>query len=93
MDKRNKFWRRQQMARVFKARMVLFVRMEAIMNTLIGLSWQKTNGHKYTKRQVLRVAVGCVEDLNMIARSIRKKLCGLFGNQWSSLMRTESIHE
>ena len=89
------------MARVFKARMVLyaayghclFVRMEAIMNTLIGLSWQKTNGHKYTKRQVLRVAVGCVEDLNMIARSIRKKLCGLFGNQWSSLMRTESIHE
>lgn len=64
-----------------------------IMNTLIGLSWQKTNGHKYTKRQVLRVAVGCVEDLNMIARSIRKKLCGLFGNQWSSLMRTESIHE
>ena len=24
MDKRNKFWRRQQMARVFKARMVLY---------------------------------------------------------------------
>lgn len=102
MDKRNKFWRRQQMARVFKARMVLYAAYghciiredgRAIMNTLIGLSWQKTNGHKYTKRQVLRVAVGCVEDLNMIARSIRKKLCGLFGNQWSSLMRTESIHE
>ena len=24
MDKRNKFWRRQQMARVFKARMILY---------------------------------------------------------------------
>ena len=24
MDKRNKFWRRQQMVRVFKARMILY---------------------------------------------------------------------
>lgn len=24
MDKRNKFWKRQQMARVFKARMILY---------------------------------------------------------------------
>ena len=24
MDKRNKFWRRQQMARIFKARMILY---------------------------------------------------------------------
>jgi hypothetical protein len=62
-----------------------FVRMEAIMNILIGLSWQKTNGHKFTKLQELPVAAGCVEDLNMTARSIRKKLCVLFGNQWSSL--------
>ena len=88
MDKRNKLWRRQQMARVFKARMMViasFVRMEAIMNILIGLSWQKTNGHKFTKRQELPVVVGCAEDLNMTARSIRKKLCVLFGNQWSSL--------
>ena len=46
MDKRNKFWRRQQMARVFKARMILmllmviasFVRMEAVMNILFGLN-------------------------------------------------------
>ena len=72
---------------------VLSVRMGAIMNILIGLSWQKTNEHKFTKQQVLRVVAGCVEDLNMIARSIRKELGGLFGNQWSSLMRTESIHE
>ena len=62
-----------------------FVRMEAIMNILIGLSWQKTNGHKFTKLQVLRVAVGCAGDLNMTARSIRKRLGGLFGNQWSEL--------
>ena len=93
MDKRNKLWRRQQMARVFKTRMILmplmviasFVRMEAIMNILIGLSWQKTNGHKFTKLQELRVVAGCAEDLNMTAKSIRKKLCVLFGNQWSSL--------
>ena len=91
MDKRNKFWRRQQMTRVFKARMkrqmviVPFVRMEAIMNILIGLNWQKKNGRKFTKLQGLRVAVGCAEDLNMTARSIRKRLGGLFRNQWSEL--------
>ena len=81
------------MARVFKTRMILYaayghciiLRMEAIMNILIGLSWQKTNGHKFTKQQVLRVAVGCAGDSNMTARSIRKRLGGLFGNQWSSL--------
>jgi uncharacterized protein involved in tellurium resistance len=64
---------------------VSFVRMEVIMNILIGLNWQKRNGHKFTKLQVLRVAVGCAEDLNMTARSIRKRLGGLFGNQWSRL--------
>lgn len=62
-----------------------FVRMEAIMNILIGLSWQKINGRKFTKLQVPRVAVGCAGDSNMIARSIRKKLGGLFGNQWNEL--------
>ena len=67
--------------------------LEAIMNILIGLSWQKTNGRKFTRLRGLLVVVGCAEDLNMTARSIRKRLGGLFGNQWSSLMRTESIHE
>ena len=62
-----------------------FVRMEAIMSILIGLNWQKKNGRKFTRLQALRVAVGYVEDLNMIARSIRKRLGGLFGNQWSKL--------
>ena len=81
------------MARVFKARMILyaayviasFVRMEAIMNILIGLNWQKKNGRKFTRLRELHVVVGCAEDLNMTARSIRKKLCVLFGNQWSNL--------
>lgn len=94
MDKRNKFWRRQQMARVFKARMILYAAyghciiredMEAIMSIPVGLNWQKRNGHKFTKQQVLRVAVGCAGDSNMTARSIRKRLGGLFGNQWSEL--------
>jgi ribosomal protein S19 len=63
-----------------------FERMEAIMNILVGLNWQNTNGRKFTKLQVLRVAVGCAGDMNMTARSIRKRLGGLFGNQcimWS----------
>ena len=59
---------------------VSFVRLEAIMNILIGLSWLKTNGHKFTKLQVLRVAVECVEYLSMTARSIRKRVSGLFRN-------------
>ena len=71
---------------------VLSVKTEAIMSILIGLSWQKTNGRKFTKLQVLHVAVGCVEGLNMTARSIRKKLCVLFGNQWTNLMGTESVY-
>nr|DAV63129.1 MAG TPA: hypothetical protein [Caudoviricetes sp.] len=62
-----------------------FVRMEAIMSIPVGLNWQKRNGHKFTKQQVLRVAVGCAGDSNMTARSIRKRLGGLFGNQWSEL--------
>ena len=60
MDKRNKFWRRQQMARVFKARMILYA----------------AYGH---------CIIGCAGESNMTARSIRKRLGGLFGNQWSEL--------
>jgi len=62
-----------------------FVRMEAIMNILIGLNWQKKNGHKFTKLWGLPVVVGFAEDLNITARSIRKRLGGLFGNQWNEL--------
>ncbi len=69
------------------------VKMEVIMSIRTGLSWQKTNGRKFTKPQELRVVAGCAEDLNMTARSIRKKLRVLFGNQWSSLMETESMYE
>ena len=62
-----------------------FVRMEAIMNILIDLNWQKKNGRKFTRLRGLPVVVGCAEDLNMTARSIKKKLGVLFGNQWSNL--------
>ena len=69
------------------------VRMEVIINILIGLSWPKRNGRKFTRLPELRVVVGCAEVWNMTVRSTKKKLYGLFRNQWSSLMRTESIHE
>ena len=46
------------------------------MNILIDLSWQKTNGHKFTKLQVLRAAAGFAEDVSMTARSTRKRLDG-----------------
>jgi hypothetical protein len=51
------------------------------MNILIGLSWQKKNGRKFTRLQELRAAVGCVEVWNMTVRSTKKKLNGLLGNQ------------
>ena len=89
MDKRNKFWRRQQMGRVFKARMILYtaygspiIREDGSVNN--HPHWFELAKDKL-KLQVLPVVVGCVEDLNMTARSIRKKLCVLFGNQWSRL--------
>lgn len=93
MDKRNKLWRRQQMARVFKARMILYPAYGHCIIREDGSYYEhphwfeleKTNGRKSTKLQELRVVAGCAEDLNMTARSIRKKLCVLFGNQWSSL--------
>ena len=95
MDKRNKFWRRQQMARIFKARMILYaaygivssVRMEVIMNILIGLSWPKRNVHKFTRLPGHRVVVGCAEVWNMTVRSTKKKLYRLLGNQWSTKNR------
>ena len=32
MDKRNKFWRRQQMSHVFKARMILYAAYDTVQN-------------------------------------------------------------
>lgn len=107
MDKRNKFWRRQQMARVFKARMVLYAAYGHCIIREDGSYYEHPHWFELAKDKWAQVykttgtpcscwmcrGFECVEDLNMIARSIRKKLCGLFGNQWSSLMRTESIHE
>lgn len=93
MDKRNKLWRCQQMARVFKARMILYAAYGHCVIREDGNYYEhphwfelaKDKWHKFTKLQELPVVAGCVEDLNMTARSIRKKLCVLFGNQWSRL--------
>ena len=89
MDKRNKLWRCQQMARVFKARMILYAAYGHCViredgNYFFYCYWFEFD-IDILKLQVLPVVVGCVEDLNMTARSIRKKLCVLFGNQWSRL--------
>lgn len=93
MDKRNKLWRRQQMARVFKARMILYAAYGHCIIREDGSYYEHPHWFELAKdkwAQVykttgLRVAVGCVEDLNMTARSIRKKLCVLFGNLRSNL--------
>ena len=61
------------------------VRMEVVMNILIGLSWLKRNGRKFTRLLELRVVVGCAEAWNMIVRGTKKKHYGLLGNQWSCL--------
>lgn len=93
MDKRNKLWRRQQMARVFKARMILYAAYGHCIIREDGSYYEHPHWFELAKdkwAQVYKttgtpVVVGCAEDLNMTARSIRKKLCVLFGNQWSSL--------
>lgn len=93
MDKRNKLWRRQQMARVFKARMILYAAYGHCIIREDGSYYEHPHWFELAKdrwAQVYktagtRVAVGCVEVWNITARSIRKKLCVLFGNQWSNL--------
>ena len=66
MDKRNKFWRRQQMARVFKVRMIFYASCG--------------NGQKFIKLQVFHVVVGCVEGRSTIVGNIRKRCCVLLKN-------------
>ena len=77
------------MARVFKARMILYAAYGHCVIREDGNYYEHPHWFELAKGkwklQVLPVVVGCVEDLNMTARSIRKKLCVLFGNQWSRL--------
>ena len=77
------------MARVFKARMILYAAYGHCVIREDGNYYEHPHWFELakdkSKLQVLPVVVGCVEDLNMTARSIRKKLCVLFGNQWSRL--------
>ncbi len=81
------------MARVFKARMILYAAYGHCIIREDGSYYEhprwfelaKEKWAQLYKQQVLRVAVGCAGDSNMTARSIRKRLGGLFGNQWSEL--------
>ena len=86
MDKRNKFWRRQQMARVFKARMILYAAYGHCIIREDGSYYEHPHWFELAKDKWAQVYK------TMTARSIRKKLCVLFGNQWTNLMGTESVY-
>ena len=89
MDKRNKFWRRQQMARVFKARMILYAAYGHCIIREDGSHYEHPHWFELAKEKWAQVykttgtraAVGCVEVWNMTVRSTKKKLSGLLGNQ------------
>ena len=87
MDKRNKFWRRQQMARVFKARMILYAAYGHCIIREDGSHYEHPHWFELAKEKwaQVRVVVGCAEAWNMTVRGTKKKLYGLLGNQWSSL--------
>ena len=65
MDKRNKLWRRQQMSRVFKARMILYARIgwfelakekwaKVYQTTGTPCSCWMCRGEKYNRREYKR---------------------------------------
>ena len=93
MDKRNKLWRCQQMARVFKARMILYAAYGHCVIREDGNYYEHPHWFELAKDKWAQVykttgtpcSCGCAGDLNMTARSIRKRLCGLFWSQWSEL--------
>lgn len=93
MDKRNKFWRRQQMARVFKARMILYAAYGHCIIRENGSYYEHPRWFELAKEKWAQVykttgtpcSCWMCRDSNMTARSIRKRLGGLFGNQWSEL--------
>ena len=70
------------MARVFKARMILYAAYGHCIIREDGSYYEhphwfelaKDKWAQVYKRQELPVVVGCAEDLNMTARSIRKNL-------------------
>lgn len=88
MDKRNKFWRRQQMARVFKVRMIFYTSCGncvihddgSVDNHPHWFELAKKNGQKFIRLQVFHVVVGCVEGRSTIVGNIRKRCCVLLKN-------------
>ena len=49
MDKRNKLWRRQQMARVFKARMILYAAYGHCVIREDGSYYEQTHWYELAK--------------------------------------------
>ena len=91
MDKRNKLWRRQQMARVFKARMILYAAYGHCIIREDGSYYEHPHWFELAKDKWAQVykttgtPCSCWMCRGFEYDRIRKKLCVLFGNQWSSL--------
>lgn len=93
MDKRNKLWRRQQMARVFKARMILYAAYGHCVIREDGSYYEHPHWFELAKDKWAQVykttgtpcSCWMCRGFEYDVRSIRKKLCVLFGNQWIEL--------
>ena len=95
MDKRNKLWRRQQMARVFKARMILYAAYGhcIIREDEDGSYYEHPHWFELAKEKWAQVykttgtpcSCWMCRGFEYDVRSIRKRLGGLFGNQWNGL--------
>ena len=91
MDKRNKHWRRQQMSRVFKARMILYAAYGTpVIRDDGGIDnhphWFELAKEKCAKvYQTTGTPCSCwmCRVKSITAGNIRGKLCALFESQWS----------
>ena len=93
MDKRNKFWRRQQMARVFKARMILYAAYGHCIIREDGSHYEHPHWFELAKEKWAQVykttgtpcSCWMCRGMEYDRKGTKKKLYGLLGNQWSSL--------
>lgn len=93
MDKRNKLWRCQQMARVFKARMILYAAYGHCIIREDGNYYEHPHWFELAKEKWAQVykttgtpcSCWMCRGFEYDVRSIRKRLGGLFGNQWNGL--------
>ena len=98
-DKRNKLWRRQQMARVFKARMILYAAYGhpiihddgSVVEHPHWFELAKDNGQRFINLRELHAAAGFAEGKDTIVESIRRKLCALFENLLKIKVRVTSF--